>query len=215
VIKEEDIEKYLGPALREDELASNGIGVATAMGVNDNGGSVFNLEAKSYPGSGRVVLREQMEKMMRDSVSDARAYVHSEAGKLGIDESKFRDRDIDISFPIDAPIDGPSAGITLATVLVSRMSDRPIKAGIAMTGKVDLIGRVLPIGGLKEKVMGAHRAGIYTVIYPAANQSDADQIPEEVRKDMTLIPVKTLDQVFANALEGTAPVLASRRRIGF
>jgi ATP-dependent Lon protease len=201
LIKEDDVEKYLGSARGERELASNGVGVATALAVNDLGGSTFNLEIVSYPGNGAVHLRKQMQEQMQDSVSDVMAYVHSMADKLGVDESQFKGRDFDISFPIDTPIDGPSAGVTLATALVSRMSGRPVKGGIAMTGKIDMIGRVLPIGGLKEKAMAAHRAGYHTVIYPAANQNDADQIPEEVRREMTLIPVKTVDQVLANALE--------------
>jgi DNA polymerase III delta prime subunit len=202
LIKAGDIEKYLGPAHdRANEVAANDVGVATALAVSDLGGSVFNLEVVTYPGNGSLRLRKQMLEMIDDSAHNALAYVRSHAVELGIDSKKIQESDIEVAFTPAGKIDGPSAGITLATALTSRLSGRKVKAGVAMTGEITMTGRVLPIGGLRDKIMAAHRAGYHTVIFPDANRLDAQKVPEEVRREMTLVPVKSVDEVFRVALE--------------
>jgi hypothetical protein len=196
------VEKFLGvPRYSAREAAPNDVGVATALAVGDLGGSAFNVEIVAYPGSGVLRLRRQMHEMIDDSAHNVYAYLRTVADKLGIDQEKFRSLDIEIAFTPAGPIDGPSAGITMAAAMASRLSGRKVKDGVAMTGEITLTGRVLPIGGLKQKVMAAHRAGYRTVIFPADNLRDVESIPEEVRKDMRLVPVKHVDEVFAEALE--------------
>ncbi|HBL18650.1 MAG TPA: endopeptidase La [Elusimicrobia bacterium] len=207
LMDEEAVEKYLGvPRFGAREAAPNDVGVATALAVNDLGGSAFNVETVAYPGTGQLRLRRQMLEMIDDSAHNVYAYLRTAADKLGIAPEKFRTLDIEIAFTPAGPIDGPSAGITMATAMASRLSGRKVKDGIAMTGEITLTGRVLPIGGLKQKVMAAHRAGYRTVIFPEANLRDADSIPEEVRREMRLVPVRHVDQVFAEALEPASAV---------
>jgi len=187
LMDEEAVEKYLGvPRFGAREAAPNDVGVATALAVNDLGGSAFNVETVAYPGTGQLRLRRQMLEMIDDSAHNVYAYLRTAADKLGIAPEKFRTLDIEIAFTPAGPIDGPSAGITMATAMASRLSGRKVKDGIAMTGEITLTGRVLPIGGLKQKVMAAHRAGYRTVIFPADNLRDVESIPDEVRKDMRL-----------------------------
>jgi ATP-dependent Lon protease len=150
---------------------------------------------------GNFILTGQLGDVMQESARAAMSYVHSRARDLGIRPTAFEDHAIHIHVPAGAiPKDGPSAGITMATALISAFSGRKVRRDVAMTGEITLRGQVLPIGGLKQKVLAAHRAGIRTVLFPKKNLKDVDDIPEDVRNELTLIPVDHMDQVVKAAL---------------
>jgi ATP-dependent Lon protease len=177
-------------------------GVATGLAVTGTGGDVLFVEAASLPGNGNLVLTGQLGDVMRESARIALSYVESHAAELSIDERSFHGREFHIHVPAGAiPKDGPSAGVTIVTALASLLSGRPVKSTIGMTGEVTLQGRVLPIGGLKQKVMAAQAAGLTEVILPERNQPDLDDLPADVRQQMQFYPVKSIDEVLALALE--------------
>jgi ATP-dependent Lon protease len=181
-------------------------GVATGLAVTGVGGDVLFVEAASLPGNGNLVLTGQLGDVMRESARIALSYVKGHAAELSIDERSFRGREFHIHVPAGAiPKDGPSAGVTIVTALASLLSGRPVKSTIGMTGEVTLQGRVLPIGGLKQKVMAAQAAGLTEVILPERNEPDLDDLPADVRQQMQFRAVKTIDEVLALALE-TAPI---------
>jgi ATP-dependent Lon protease len=159
------------------------------------------VEALKMPGSGRVMTTGQLGEVMRESIQAAHSYVRSRADLLEIDAEAFSNYDIHIHFPAaGVPKDGPSAGITVGLVIASVLSDRPIRHDVAMTGEVSLRGKVLIVGGLREKALAAYRAGVRTVIFPAVNEKDVGNIPEDVRDQLELIAVESMDDVFAVAL---------------
>ena len=175
-------------------------GVATGLAVTGTGGDVLFVEATSSKGD-KLVLTGQLGDVMKESVQIALSSLRSRAEELGIDEDAF-EREFHVHVPAGAiPKDGPSAGITMATALASLLSGRPVKHTIGMTGEVTLQGRVLPIGGLKQKVLAAHAAGLTDVILPERNRQDLDDVPEHVRDEMTFHPVMSLDEVLELALE--------------
>jgi ATP-dependent Lon protease len=182
-------------------------GVATGLAVTGTGGDVLFVEAtvmKGHGGNGELVLTGQLGDVMKESVRIALSYVRAHAGELGIDESAFEDRTFHVHVPAGAiPKDGPSAGITMATALASLLSGRPVKHTVGLTGEVTLQGRVLPIGGLKQKALAAHAAGLTDVIIPERNRADLDDVPEKVRDEMTFHPVMSLGEVLELALEPT------------
>ena len=183
-------------------------GVATGLAVTGTGGDVLFVEATSMKGEDGLVLTGQLGDVMKESARIALSYVRSHAEELGIDEDVFEDRSFHVHVPAGAiPKDGPSAGITMTTALASLLSGRPVKHTVGMTGEVTLQGRVLPIGGLKQKALAAHAAGLTDVIIPERNRADLDDVPQEVRDEMAFHPVMTLDEVLALALEAptTAP----------
>ncbi|HVE12670.1 MAG TPA: S16 family serine protease, partial [Elusimicrobiota bacterium] len=201
-IDEGDVQGYLGVApYALGRTVDNGVGLASGLYVSDLGGGVTNVVVSAFPGRGEVILRKQMGEMMDDSVKNVMALIRSRAEALGIDPKTFRRSDIDVAFTPATKIDGPSAGITMALAIASRLSGRAVRKGIAMTGELTPDGRVLPIGGLKEKVLGAHRKGYKTVLYPAANASDAAEVPADVLAEIELVPVETIDQVLERGLE--------------
>ena len=179
-------------------------GVATGLAVTGSGGDVLFVEAtqmKSGSGNG-LVLTGQLGDVMKESARIALSYVRGHAEELGIDESAFESKEFHVHVPAGAiPKDGPSAGVTMVTALASLLSDRPVKHTVGMTGEVTLQGRVLPIGGLKQKALAAHAAGLTDVILPERNRGDLDEIPEEVREQMTFHPVMTVQEVLDRALE--------------
>jgi ATP-dependent Lon protease len=181
-------------------------GVATGLAVTGTGGDVLFVEATSMDGAnGELVLTGQLGDVMKESARIALSYVHSHADELGIDQDTFKDRAFHVHVPAGAiPKDGPSAGITMTTALASLLSDRPVKHTVGMTGEVTLQGRVLPIGGLKQKVLAAHAAGLTDVIIPERNRADLDDVPEDVREAMSFHPVMTLGEVLDLALEPKA-----------
>src|SRR5947208_406737 len=185
-------------------------GVATGLAVTGTGGEVLFVEAASMGGSGTagLTLTGQLGDVMKESARIALTYVRAHADELGIEPGRFEDTEFHVHVPAGAiPKDGPSAGVTMTTALASLLSDRPVKHTVGMTGEVTLQGRVLPIGGLKQKVLAAHAAGLTDVIIPERNRPDLDDVPSEVRTEMSFHPVMTLDEVLALALQG-APAAA-------
>ncbi|HKN63131.1 MAG TPA: endopeptidase La [Gaiellaceae bacterium] len=181
-------------------------GVATGLAVTGTGGDVLFVEATSMDGSnGELVLTGQLGDVMKESARIALSYVQSHADELGIDHDAFQGRSFHVHVPAGAiPKDGPSAGITMTTALASLLSERPVKHTVGMTGEVTLQGRVLPIGGLKQKVLAAHAAGLTDVIIPERNRADLDDVPQDVREAMRFHPVMTLGEVLDLALEPKA-----------
>jgi ATP-dependent Lon protease len=177
-------------------------GVATGLAVTGTGGDVLFVEATSMDGKDGLVLTGQLGDVMKESARIALSYVRGHAGELGIEPGSFGDREFHVHVPAGAiPKDGPSAGITMTTALASLLSGRPVKHTVGMTGEVTLQGRVLPIGGLKQKVLAAHAAGLTDVILPERNRGDLDDVPEDVREQMTFHPVMSIDEVLELALE--------------
>ena len=159
------------------------------------------IEALRMPGQGRMTVTGQLGDVMRESVDAAYSYVRSRASQLGIEESVFRENDLHIHLPAGAiPKDGPSAGITLTLAIASALSGRPVRRDIAMTGEVTLRGKVLEIGGVKEKVLAAYRSGLREIIMPKSNEKDLRDVPDEVRKNMSFVFVERMDEVLRFAL---------------
>ena len=180
-------------------------GVATGLAVTGSGGDVLFVEATSMKGKEGLVLTGQLGDVMKESARIALSYIRSHSEQLGIDDESFDDRSFHVHVPAGAiPKDGPSAGITMTTAFASLLSGRPVKHTVGMTGEVTLQGRVLPIGGLKQKVLAAHAAGLTDVILPERNRGDLDDVPEDVKAAMSFHPVMTLDEVLALALEPAA-----------
>jgi len=188
-------------------------GVATGLSVTGAGGDVLFIEATdmpAHPPKDGLVLTGQLGDVMKESARIALSYVRGHAGELDIDEDRFDDREFHVHVPAGAiPKDGPSAGVTMTTALASLLSGRPVRHTVGMTGEVTLQGRVLPIGGLKQKVLAAHAAGLTDVILPERNRGDLDDVPEDVREAMRFHPVMTVDEVLELALEPQPAGLAA------
>jgi ATP-dependent Lon protease len=177
-------------------------GVSTGLAVTGTGGDILFIEATRMKGKGELVLTGQLGDVMKESARIALSYVRSHASELGIDESAFDDTSFHVHVPAGAiPKDGPSAGIAMTTALASLLSERPVRHTVGMTGEVTLQGRVLPIGGLKQKVLAAHAAGLRDVILPERNRADLDEVPSDVREELSFHPVMTLGEVLELALE--------------
>jgi ATP-dependent Lon protease len=184
-------------------------GVATGLAVTGAGGDVLFVEATSMPGKEGFVLTGQLGDVMKESARIALSYVRGHGDRLGISDNAFENREFHVHVPAGAiPKDGPSAGVTMTTALASLMSGRPVKHSVGMTGEVTLQGRVLPIGGVKQKVLAAHAAGLTDVILPERNRGDLDEVPDEVRGQMAFHPVMTVEEVLDLALEPAAVELA-------
>jgi ATP-dependent Lon protease len=199
----EVVAKLLGPApyQKEDEQEKDEIGISTGLAWTQFGGEVLYVECTTMKGKGGITLTGQMGDVMKESAHAAYGYIRSKADEFGINDEEFSKNEIHVHIPAGAiPKDGPSAGITMATAIVSRLTGVPIRKSIAMTGEITLTGRVLPIGGLKEKALAAMRHGIDTIIIPWNNQKDLEDIPEEYREKLAFLPVKTFDQVLSYAL---------------
>jgi len=197
------IEKYLGnPKFRFGTAEQKDqVGVTTGLAWTDTGGDILSIEVALIRGKGRLTLTGKLGDVMKESAQAGLTYVRSKADELGISKETLEDYDIHIHVPEGAiPKDGPSAGITMATSLASAMSGRPVRHDIAMTGEITLRGNVLPIGGLKEKTLAAHRAGIDTIILPIENKKDLEDIPANVKKKMRFILVSHMDEVLNTAL---------------
>ncbi|MGD0997683.1 MAG: endopeptidase La [Thermoleophilia bacterium] len=176
-------------------------GVATGLAWTPVGGDILFIEATSMPGSGHLTVTGQLGDVMKESAQAAVSYVRAHSVELGLPDDYFAKRDMHIHVPAGAiPKDGPSAGVTMATAVASLVTGLPVSADVAMTGEVTLTGQVLPIGGLKEKTLAAQRAGITTVILPARNEADLEDVPEELRKGMTFVPVERVEQVWRAAM---------------
>lgn len=203
----EEVKELLGrPRVRPERAAAHdAVGVATGMYYTPMGGDIMFIEASASKGKDGLILTGQLGDVMKESARAALTYAKTHHDRLGIPEENLKDVEIHIHVPAGAvPKDGPSAGIAMATVLVSALSGRPVRNDVAMTGEVTLTGRVLPIGGVKEKVLGAHRAGIREIILPSDNEADLDDLPEEVRRELTFHTVSELGEVLAIALRGAS-----------
>ena len=215
VVSDKMLEKYLGPPkfLPESEVdTSEQPGLAVGLAWTEVGGELLQIETSILPGKGTLLLTGQLGEVMKESAQAALSYCRSRAASLGVAEDYFDSVDIHIHVPAGAiPKDGPSAGITMTTALFSAISGKPVKKGLAMTGEVTLRGRVLPIGGLKDKSLAALRAGITTILIPEDNQKDLVEIPEELRKKITFHPVRHMDEVIAHALD-TSPEPPPRKK---
>jgi len=204
-VTDKNLEDYLGKRMfryGQAELDDQ-IGVVTGLAYTTVGGDTLSIEVSLSPGKGKLILTGKLGDVMRESAQAAFSYVRSKAEELNINPDFHEKHDIHIHVPEGAvPKDGPSAGITMATALVSALTGRPVSRNVGMTGEITLRGRVLPIGGLKEKALGAHRAGLKTVIMPKDKEKDIEDIPNSVREGLTFIPVAHLDEVLKHALVG-------------
>ena len=205
VVDTDSIEKLLGKRIFSiDEIDKfDKVGVVNGMAWTAYGGDTLPIEATAMRGSGKLQLTGKLGDVMQESAKTAYSYVRANASKFGIDESFYKEKDIHIHAPEGAvPKDGPSAGVTMVTALVSALSGRKVKHNVAMTGEVTLTGRVLPIGGLKEKSLAAFRAGVDTIIIPKENEKDIDKIPNSIRRSLNIISAKEVNEVLKNALIG-------------
>src|SRR3569833_1066715 len=196
-------EEMLGvPKFRYGEIENEDqVGVVTGLAWTDVGGELLTIESVMMPGKGRMTVTGNLRDVMKESISAAASYVRSRAINYGIEPPLFERRDIHVHVPEGAPPkDGPSAGVTMATTIVSVLSGIPIRLDIAMTGEITLRGRVLPIGGLKEKLLAAARGGIKTVLIPEDNAKDLTEISDAIKGGMTILPVARLDDVVSKAL---------------
>lgn len=205
-VKEKDLEKYLGPKkhYKEDKMLSKDeIGAATGLAWTAVGGTTLTVEVATEKGKGELRLTGKLGDVMKESAQAAVTYIRAHADSFGIEESVFEKTDIHVHVPEGAtPKDGPSAGITIATAVLSAMTDKPVRHDVAMTGEITLRGKVLPIGGLKEKTLAAHRIGIRTIIIPKDNVRDLEDVPESVRGEMKFIAAESVNTVFQSAIVG-------------
>jgi ATP-dependent Lon protease len=210
-----DLTAILGPPRFESETAMrlSVPGVATGLAWTPVGGDILFIEATRIPGSGRLILTGQLGDVMKESAQAALSIVKNRASALGIDQARFEKSDIHVHVPAGAiPKDGPSAGVAMFMALTSLMTDRTIRSDTAMTGEISLRGLVLPVGGIKEKVVAAHSAGIRRVMLPARNKRDFDDIPDVARREMEFIWLERVEEAVANALEPKKPSDSSASR---
>jgi ATP-dependent Lon protease len=215
IITAESIEKFLGPQQvfqPEAELADE-VGVVTSLAWTENGGEIMPVEVAVLEGKGGLQMTGQMGEVMQESGQAALTYIKSRAVPLNVDFEVFERMDIHVHMPEGGiPKDGPSAGITMATAIVSALTGRPVFRHVGMTGEITLRGRILPIGGVREKVLAAHRAGLKTVLLPEKNLKDLIDLPKAARTDLKIIPVKHMDEVLQLALSPKAVIEPPRPR---
>ncbi|HVT02706.1 MAG TPA: endopeptidase La, partial [Thermoanaerobaculia bacterium] len=208
-ITRDDLQTYLGLPSFEHEFAERApeVGVSTGLAWTQSGGEIMFIEATRMPGSGRTTVTGQLGDVMRESVQAAYSYVRSKAAELAIDDKTFSETDIHIHFPAGAiPKDGPSAGVAIATTIASIMSERSVRHDVAMTGEITLRGKVLSVGGIKEKVMAAQRANIKAVVLPAGNKRDLSEVPDEIKAGLRFVFAERVEDVWAETLmERPAP----------
>ncbi len=213
-VEADQLEDYLGPARFDyGELETEDeIGMATGLVVSDAGGDIVQVEATKMEGKDDFILTGQLGDVMKESARAGLSYVRSRTAQLGLDPSIFEKQTLHIHVPAGAtPKDGPSAGVTMATAVASLLTGKPVRRDLAMTGEITLRGRVLPIGGLKSKLLAAHLAGVSTVLIPKRNERDLVEIPEDVRQQLRIVPVETMDDVLREALID-APRSAARMK---
>ena len=207
VIDRDQVDDYLGPPRFKKEVAfrTSRAGVATGVAWTETGGDVLFIEATLLPGGNQnIILTGQLGNVMQESARAALSHIRSRAEELGISGDFLAKHDLHVHVPAGAiPKDGPSAGVTMATAILSAVRNQPVRQDVAMTGEITLSGLVLPVGGIREKALAARRFGVKTFVLPALNESDLAELPEEVRRDMTFVPVETLEQVLKVAFEGS------------
>ncbi|OES44212.1 endopeptidase La [Domibacillus iocasae] len=205
-VTEKNLQEYLGKRIFRYGQADteDQIGVANGLAYTTVGGDTLQIEVSLSPGKGKLILTGKLGDVMKESAQAAFSYVRSKANELGIEAEFHEHHDIHIHVPEGAvPKDGPSAGITMAVALISALTGRPVRRDVGMTGEITLRGRVLPIGGVKEKSLGAHRAGLKTIILPKDNEKDIDDVPASIREGLTFLPVSTMDEVLDIAIGGS------------
>jgi ATP-dependent Lon protease len=198
-----NLRRYLGvPRFRAGRAEKeSAVGIALGVAVTDVGGDVMPVEVTVMKGKGSLILTGKLGEVMRESAQAGMSYIRSRTDVLGIDEAFHEKEDIHIHIPEGGiPKDGPSAGITMATAVVSALTGRPVRHDVAMTGEITLRGRVLPVGGIKEKVLAGHRAGVKSMIVPADNRKDIEEVPQKVRRALKVSYVEHMDQVLDFAL---------------
>jgi ATP-dependent Lon protease len=210
----DDLQPILGPPRFENEVAlrTSVPGVATGLAWTPVGGDILFIESTRVPGSGKLILTGQLGDVMKESAQAALSLVKSQASRLGIDGTTFDKTDVHIHVPAGAiPKDGPSAGVAMLTSLVSLFTSKTVNHELAMTGEISLRGLVLPVGGIKEKTVAAHRAGIRKVLLPARNRKDLEDVPKTVRDEVTFVFCERVDDVIREALgiELSTPVTAA------
>jgi ATP-dependent Lon protease len=213
-IDERRVRSWLGPRRFAGEVRrrTSDPGVATGLAVTAVGGDVLFIEASAYPGEGRLRVTGQLGEVMQESAHAALSWVRSHSQLLGLDPQWFSEHDIHVHVPAGAvPKDGPSAGITMVTAIVSLVSGRPVSEDVAMTGEVTLSGQVLGIGGVRDKVLAAQRAGVHTVVLPRENEHDLQDLPNETRKQLEFVLADNVDDVLVAAFDGVSPVSRPRR----
>ena len=204
VVDKDSVFGYLGvrKALKDYALEKDEVGACTGLAWTSVGGTTLTIEVGLMQGKGEILLTGKLGDVMKESARAAISYIRANAKKYGIPEEKFEKTDIHVHVPEGAtPKDGPSAGITMATAILSAFTEKPVKSSVAMTGEITLRGRVLPIGGLKEKALAAFRQGIKTIIIPKANEKDLSEIPSEIRKEINFITATTVEDVFKKAIK--------------
>jgi len=201
-ITAKNLNSYLGiPRYHREKPGENEVGVATGLAWTELGGDILSIEVSVMQGKGSLTLTGKLGEVMRESAQAALSYVRSNADKLGLSPDFYKDREIHIHVPEGAiPKDGPSAGITMAVALTSALTNRPVMKDVAMTGEITLRGRILSVGGFKEKMLAAHRSGIKTVIFPQENERNLKEIPKEIKNKLKFLPVKNIDEVLKIAL---------------
>ncbi len=203
-VNESDLNKYLGikKYLRDKALESDQVGACTGLAWTSVGGTTLTIEVSLMKGKGEIILTGKLGDVMKESARAAISYIRAHAKEYGIDEDRFENTDIHVHVPEGAtPKDGPSAGITMATAILSAFTEKAVKKSVAMTGEITLRGKVLPIGGLKEKALAAYRQGIKDVIIPLANEKDVSEIPTEIRKEINFITAEDVKTVFKKAIK--------------
>ncbi len=208
------VRESLGPRrfLADVRKRTSEPGVATGLAVTAVGGDVLFIEAIAYPGGGHLKVTGQLGEVMQESAQAAHSWVRTHARELGIDPDWFGQNDVHLHIPAGAvPKDGPSAGITMATAIASIATGKPVSDQVAMTGEITLSGQVLPIGGLRDKVLAAERAGISKVIFPSENESDLEELPPETREELEFVPVDWIEEVLGVAFDGSLPKVAPAR----
>ena len=212
-IGEKRVREWLGPRRFAGEVRRRtaGPGVATGLAVTPVGGDVLFIEATAYPGEGRLKVTGQLGDVMQESAQAAHSWAWAHAVQLDLDPAWFAGHDVHVHVPAGAqPKDGPSAGITIATAIVSIASQRPVSADVAMTGEITLTGQVLQIGGVREKVLAAQRAGVKTVVLPRENEPDLTELPDEARNELSFVLADDIEEVLEVAFDGSLP--ARQRR---
>ena len=203
-----NLHQYLGVAkfIPEMDPEKSQVGLATGLAWTQVGGEVLYVEASLIGGKGELIVTGQLGDVMQESARAAVSFARANLASLGLNEKKIEDLDIHIHVPAGAiPKDGPSAGIAMATALISVLANKAVRSDVAMTGEITLRGRVLPVGGLKEKVLGALRAGIHTVIIPEKNKKDLSDLPQHLRRKVEFVPVKQMSEVLERAITDTKP----------